>query len=44
MYLYLEIGKKYWLWDLKVGNQDFKGYSLANLDGTACTVVEVIYI
>ena len=37
----IETGKKYWLWDLKVGNQDFKGKSLANIDGTSSTIVEV---
>ena len=40
----IETGKKYWLHDLKVGNQDFKGTSLANLNGTASTIVQVLFI
>ena len=40
----IETGKKYWLYDLKFGNQDFKGTSLANLNGTASTIVQVLFI
>ena len=41
MFFKIETGKKYWLQDLKVGNQDFKGKSLANIDATSSTIVEV---
>ena len=41
---YVVTGKRYWLHDLKVGYQDFKGNSLANLDGTASTTVHLQFI
>ena len=43
-FLYRNWKKKHWLYDLKVGNQDFKGTSLVNLNGTTSTVVQVLFI
>ena len=39
-----ETGKNTGLYDLKVGNQNFKGTSLANLNGTASTIEQVLFI
>ena len=41
MFFKIETGKKYWLWDLKVGNQEFKEKTLVNIDVTSSTIVEV---
>ena len=41
---YVETGKRYLLHDMKVSNQEFKGNSLANLDITVSTTVQVQFI